>query len=137
MIQASKSIGATVKFAVFARILGILLAEAFEVSIENIESGEQSPALASVRLMLSFFRMPKQGRLFRKCLHALNAVIRGWCQDTTMARGMWPPHVSVALNKGNEGSLATWDLTAPGSVVGALCMHVFHPVFCIVTMFYE
>jgi hypothetical protein len=79
VIQASKSIGATVKFAVFARILGILFAEAFEVSIENIESREESSAFASVRLMLFFFGMAKQITLFRKRLHTLNTVIRGWC----------------------------------------------------------
>jgi len=124
VIQASESVGAAVKSAILARILGVLATERLEMAVEDIESGEQSPALASVRPMLSFFRMPKQVRLFRKCLHALNAVIRGWCPDTTMARGMWPPRVSVTLNKGNEGSVTTYLFTAPGSMVERPCMAV-------------
>jgi hypothetical protein len=79
VIQASESVGAAVKLTILARKLGLLATERLEMAVEDIEPGEQSPALASVRLMLSFFRMPKQIRLFRKCRHALNTVIRGWC----------------------------------------------------------
>jgi hypothetical protein len=79
VIQASESVGAAVKLAILARILGVLATERLEMAVEDIESGEQSPTLASVRLVLSFFRMPKQVRLFRMCLPALNTVIGGWC----------------------------------------------------------
>jgi hypothetical protein len=79
VIQASESVGAAVKLTILARKSGLLATERLEMAVEDIEPGEQSPTLASIRLMLSFFRMPKQVRLFRKCLHALNTVIRGWC----------------------------------------------------------
>jgi len=48
MIQASEPIGTPVKFAILARVFGILGAEGFKMAIENIESGKESPAFAPV-----------------------------------------------------------------------------------------
>ena len=59
VIQAPKSVGSTVKFAILAGMLGFLVAEGLKMTIENVKSGEQSSALAPVRLMLRFLRMSK------------------------------------------------------------------------------
>jgi hypothetical protein len=55
MIQASESIRAPMKFAVLARMFGILSTKGFEMAIEDINSREESAAFASVGLMLCYF----------------------------------------------------------------------------------
>lgn len=124
VIQASKSIGASVKLAVLARVFGIPGAEGLKMAVENIEPGKESTAFTAIRLMLCFFRMAKKISLGAKRLLALDTVIRRTCRHPTVPRDVGSLFMSIPLSMTNESSIATIHLAAIGAMVERLRMDV-------------